>query len=404
MPLRILSPLKLTDVDPVVPLRAASIRGRRGCRPAISRTACRPLAALRARRIAIRSLARRRDGAHRDAATSGHHDSPQLARSSGAGRNPRVEITAEHSRAPVRDDPLSVSSRASAPAPAGDLLRSRMGGRRAAAECNSAYSPVRMYRRLERTRRGRRRRARYGLNPNARQRPRQHPLAAASSPLQPRQRGSCSRTRIGRAEAVFTGATRSSTGGFQGIQKPALSSAWYRGRRCGWRDSRVGASDGIIVCIMRSADRFFLGLGIAVVVGLLGTSAFNPDSGFLIHSYVLLANLRADVRDRLGAVVHRGDPRRRDQRVQTPPLAKLLTKTRLSRAAEPCEHAVWSGHTRRRKAPQSARAVLQCRPTGYEIPAAATGAGRAGAAVPDGRGSLPQRRTERCQILLSAQT
>jgi hypothetical protein len=91
---------------------------------------------------------------------------------------------------------------------------------------------------------------------------------------------------------------------------------------------------------MRSADRFFLGLGIAVVVGLLGTSAFNPDSGFLIHSYVLLANLRADVRDRLGAVVHRGDPRRRDQRVQTPPLAKLLTKTRLSRAAEPCEHAV----------------------------------------------------------------
>jgi hypothetical protein len=219
MPLRILSPLKLTDVDPVVPLRAASIRGRRGCSPAISRRARRPLAALRARRLALRSLASRRDGAHRDAPTSGHHDSPQLARS-GAGRNPRVEITAEHSRAPFRDDPLSVSSRASAPAPAGDLLRSRMGGRRAAAECNSAYSPVRMYRRLERTRTGRRRRARYGLNPNARQRPRQHPLAAASSPLQPRQRGSCSRTPIGRAEAVFTGATRSSTGGFRGSKSP----------------------------------------------------------------------------------------------------------------------------------------------------------------------------------------
>lgn len=42
---------------------------------------------------------------------------------------------------------------------------------------------------------------------------------------------------------------------------------------------------------------------------------------------------------------------------------------------------------RSRHSRSSLQTLLHCRPTGYEIPAAAMGAARAGAAVPDGRGS-----------------
>jgi len=61
----------------------------------------------------------------------------------------------------------------------------RIGGRRAAAECNSACSPVRMHRRLDRTRAERRRRARYRVNPSA-----NNDLDDTSSLLQSRRHGS----------------------------------------------------------------------------------------------------------------------------------------------------------------------------------------------------------------------
>lgn len=64
------------------------------------------------------------------------------------------------------DDLLSVQHEHESPTPI--VVFPRADGRAAAdGECNSACSPVRMHRRLDRTRAERRRRARYRVNPSA---------------------------------------------------------------------------------------------------------------------------------------------------------------------------------------------------------------------------------------------
>jgi hypothetical protein len=148
------------------------------------------------------------------------------------------------------DDLLSVQHEHESPTPIVVFLRA--DGRAAAdGECNSACSPVRMHRRLDRTRAERRRRARYRVTPSA-----NNDLHDTSSLLQSRRSGSLDRSSALSGE----GKPRSAASGVSGPRPPkdpltgcaATRAAPWRGTRPSLAPANAYYVVDAITCARRS--------------------------------------------------------------------------------------------------------------------------------------------------------